>query len=61
MQQYNKKLTYCDYCHYYNKNSRECLARPNSTYCTAARQEFFQNINNKNQQPVKSFRKWYKR
>ena len=56
---YSKKLTYCDFCQYATKSG--CMAKPNSVYCTAAKQEFFQNLNNKNQQPVKSLRKWDKR
>ena len=54
----NNKLSFCDYCPYYNKNGKECLARPNSSYCTEARAEFFKIRENKSNQPVKSLRKW---
>ncbi len=54
--QQNKKLTYCDFCVYHTGSG--CSAKPNSAYCTEAKNEYWQHINNKTQPQVKSFRKW---
>lgn len=53
-----KKLSYCDFCVY--KTGSGCSAKPNSAYCTEAKNEYCQYINNK--QPVpKSLRPWDKK
>ena len=57
--QQNKKLNYCDFCAYHVASG--CSAKPNSAYCTEAKNEYWQYINNKKQPQVKSFRKWDKR
>lgn len=54
--QQNKKLSYCDFCVY--KTSSGCSAKPNSAYCTEAKNEYWQYITNKKQPQVKSLRKW---
>lgn len=52
----NKKLSYCDFCMY--KTASGCNAKPNSAYCTEAKNEYWKYMNNKKQPQVKSFRKW---
>jgi hypothetical protein len=54
--QQNKKLSYCDFCVYHTNSG--CSAKPNSAYCTEAKNEYWQYINNKKQASVKSLRKW---
>jgi hypothetical protein len=54
--QQNKKLSYCDFCVYYC--GKRCQAKPNSAYCTEAKNEYWQHVNNKKQPQVKSLRKW---
>lgn len=54
--QQTKKLGYCDFCMY--KTNSGCSAKPNSAYCTEAKNEYWQYINNKTQPKIKSFRKW---
>lgn len=55
----NKKLSYCDFCVY--KTASGCNAKPNSAYCTEAKNEYWQYINNKKQPQAKSLRKWDRR
>ena len=55
----NKKLSYCSFCVY--KTASGCNAKPNSAYCTEAKNEYWQYVNNKKQPQVKSFRKWDKK
>lgn len=55
----NKKLSYCDFCVY--KVYSGCSAKPNSTYCTEAKNEYWQYINNKKHVPAKSLKKWDKK
>ncbi len=52
----NKKLSYCDFCVY--KTASGCNAKPNSAYCTEAKNEYWQYMNNKKQPQTKSLRKW---
>jgi hypothetical protein len=54
--QQNKKLSYCDFCKY--RTNAGCMAKPNSAYCTEAKNEYWQYINEKKQPQVKSLRKW---
>jgi hypothetical protein len=54
--QQTKKLSYCDFCVYHTASG--CNAKPNSVYCTEAKNEYWQFINNKKQLQVKSLRKW---
>jgi hypothetical protein len=54
--QQNKKLTYCNFCVYHTASG--CTAKPDSAYCTEAKNEYWQYINEKKQPKVKSFRKW---
>ena len=55
----NKKLNYCSFCVY--KTASGCSAKPNSAYCTEAKNEYWQYTNNKKQSQIKSFRKWDKK
>ncbi len=57
--QQNKKLSYCDFCVYHTASG--CSAKPNSAYCTEAKNEYWQFINSKKQPQVKSLRKWDKK
>lgn len=52
----NKKLSYCDFCVYYC--GKRCQAKPNSAYCTEAKNEYWQHVNTKKQSQIKSLRKW---
>jgi hypothetical protein len=59
----NKKLSYCDFCVY--KTSSGCNAKPNSAYCTEAKNEYYQYIRSKgsttSQPAQKSLRSWDKK
>ena len=52
----NKKLSYCNFCVYHTASG--CSAKPNSAYCTEAKNEYWQYVNDKKQPNIKSFRKW---
>ena len=54
-QQYTK----CDFCRY--KSGRTCMAKPDSSYCKDALNEFYAWLKNKGQQPAKSLRPWEKK
>ena len=57
--QQNKKLSYCDFCVYHTASG--CTAKLDSAYCTEAKNEYWQHVNNKSQPQVKSLRKWDRR
>ena len=50
-----KRLTKCDFCKY--KTASGCNAKPDSSYCREAANEFYAYLN-KNKQPTKSLRLW---
>jgi hypothetical protein len=54
--QQNKKLTPCNFCVYHTTSG--CSAKPDSAYCTEAKNEYWQYVQDKKQPKVKSLRKW---
>ena len=55
----NRK-TKCDFCKYFS--GKTCMAKPDSSYCTEALNEFYAWLkSSKPQQPQKSLRPWDKR
>jgi hypothetical protein len=58
----NENYIKCSFCQYFNKNGNQCLARPNSAYCSEAQREYYAWLANK-KQPLparKSLRRWEK-
>ena len=56
--QQNKSLTPCQFCVYHTASG--CSAKPNSAYCTEAKNEYWKYINNKKPPAQKSLRPWDK-
>jgi hypothetical protein len=54
----SQKLTPCAFCVYHTASG--CSAKPDSAYCTEAKNEYWQYVQSKKQPKVKSFRKWDK-
>lgn len=56
----NVRKTKCDFCTY--RTATGCMVVPDSHYCAKAKDEYFAWLNSKKQQqPVKSLRKWERR